>query len=88
MRSITTAAALLLSSTTWAYLNATETNSSITLANERLVASVSKTRGYVNVLKLDGQNLLGTENGNTGVGPYLDCYCMYCFLSHHKPCVH
>jgi rhamnogalacturonan endolyase len=75
MRSLLVALLLLLSPKASAYLNATETNSSITLSNERLVASVSKTRGYVNVLKLDGQNLLGTEDGNTGVGPYLDCYC-------------
>ena len=67
----------LLTSITLAVLNAVETNSSITLSNERLVAGVSKTRGYINRLELDGQNLLGKEdaNGNTGVGPYLDCYC-------------
>ncbi|KAL1595132.1 hypothetical protein SLS60_009820 [Paraconiothyrium brasiliense] len=65
----------LLSSTALAVLNATQNNASLTLTNERLVASVSKTGGYVNVLTLDGQNLLGKENGNTGVGPYLDCYC-------------
>ncbi|KAH7075918.1 polysaccharide lyase-like protein family 4 [Paraphoma chrysanthemicola] len=75
MRSLFTTSIFLLSSRAWAYLNATETNSSITLSNERLVASVSKSRGSINVLKLDGQNLLGTENGNTGIGPYLDCYC-------------
>jgi rhamnogalacturonan endolyase len=59
--------ALLLSSTAFAFLNATEDNKSLTIANERLVASVSKSRGYVNKLFLDGQNLLGTENGNTGL---------------------
>jgi rhamnogalacturonan endolyase len=59
--------ALLLSSTASAFLNATEDNKSLTIANERLVASVSKSRGYVNKLFLDGQNLLGTENGNTGL---------------------
>ncbi|CAN9430597.1 unnamed protein product [Alternaria alternata] len=76
MRStVATAAALLLPSTSWAFLNASQNNRSLTIANDRLVASVSKTRGYINVLTLDGQNLLGTEDGNTGVGPYLDCYC-------------
>lgn len=59
-------AALLLSSTVHGFLNATENNSSLTIANERLVASVSRSRGYINKLLLDGQNLLGTENGNTG----------------------
>ncbi|CAO2651071.1 Nn.00g093680.m01.CDS01 [Neocucurbitaria sp. VM-36] len=67
--------ALLLPSASSAFLNAAETNSSLTISNDRLVASVSKSRGYVNRLTLDGQNLLGTEDGNTGVGPYLDCYC-------------
>jgi rhamnogalacturonan endolyase len=66
MRNLITAA-LLLSSTAYAFLNATENNSSLTISNERLVASVSKSRGYVNKLLLDGQNLLGTEDGNTGV---------------------
>jgi rhamnogalacturonan endolyase len=66
MRYLATAA-LLLSSTACAFLNATENNSSLTIANERLVASVSKSRGYINKLFLDGQNLLGTENWNTGV---------------------
>ncbi|KAL6710741.1 hypothetical protein ACN47E_007798 [Coniothyrium glycines] len=65
----------LLSATAVAVLNASQNIASLTIANERLVASVSKSRGYVNVLTLDGQNLLGTEDGNTGVGPYLDCYC-------------
>jgi rhamnogalacturonan endolyase len=52
------ASATLLSSTVLAILNATQNNASLTLANERLVASVSKSRGNVNVLTLDGQNLL------------------------------
>jgi rhamnogalacturonan endolyase len=58
-----------------AILNANQNNASLTIANERLVASVSKSRGYVNVLTLDGKNLLGTEDGTAGAGPYLDCYC-------------
>ncbi|KAF2713469.1 polysaccharide lyase family 4 protein [Pleomassaria siparia CBS 279.74] len=70
------AAALLLSSTAWAFLNAIENSSSLTIANDRLVASVSKSKGYINLLTLDGQNLLGKEDGDTGVGPYLDCYCI------------
>ncbi|KAI8934784.1 hypothetical protein NX059_008471 [Plenodomus lindquistii] len=76
MRSLAAAAALLLSSTTSAIFSASQNNNSLTLSNDRLVASVSKTRGHINVLTLDGQNLLGTEDGNTGIGPYLDCYCI------------
>ena len=70
-----TTALLSLTSSTWALLRVSENNSSLTISNERLVAGVSKTRGYINLLTLDGQNLLGKESGNTGVGPYLDCYC-------------
>lgn len=73
MHLLTAGAALVFASTTCASLTATQNNISLTISNDRLVASVSKTRGYVNVLTLDGQNLLGTENGDTGVGPYLDC---------------
>jgi rhamnogalacturonan endolyase len=69
-------AALLLSSTACAFLNATENSSSLTIANDRLIASVSKSKGYINLLTLDGQNLLGKEDGTAGVGPYLDCYCI------------
>ncbi|KAF2682161.1 polysaccharide lyase family 4 protein [Lentithecium fluviatile CBS 122367] len=75
MRVLPVIASLLLSSTAWAFLNTTETGSSLTIANDRLVASVSKSKGYINVLTLDGQNLLGREDGTAGVGPYLDCYC-------------
>ncbi|KAF5846779.1 hypothetical protein GGP41_004879 [Bipolaris sorokiniana] len=75
MRAITVTATLLFCANTWAFLKASQNNRSLTIANERLVASVSKSKGYINVLTLDGQNLLGTESSNTGVGPYLDCYC-------------
>lgn len=74
MRAITVTATLLFCTNTWAFLKASQNNQSLTIANNRLVASVSKSKGYINVLTLDGQNLLGTESGNTGVGPYLDCY--------------
>ena len=72
---LATTALLSLTTSTWAILKVSESNSSLTISNEHLVAGVSKTRGYVNFLTLDGQNLLGKEDGNTGVGPYLDCYC-------------
>lgn len=74
MRTIATTAVLLLSAKTWAFFHATQNNQSLTIANDRLVASVSKSKGYINVLTLDGQNLLGKESGSTGIGPYLDCY--------------
>ncbi|KAK6193229.1 Lyso-phosphatidylcholine acyltransferase [Pestalotiopsis sp. IQ-011] len=59
-----------------AALNATETLSELIIANDRLYASVSKASGSVETLTLDGQNLLGTKSGSTGIGPYLDCYCV------------
>ncbi|KAL4898082.1 putative rhamnogalacturonate lyase B [Aspergillus ambiguus] len=62
----------------WAAIGATafnvsQSNSSVTLANDRLKAVFSK--GKVVDLFLDGQDLLGPASGSTGVGPYLDCYC-------------
>lgn len=74
MRTISAIVTLTLYTKTWAFLHASQNNQSLTIANDRLVASVSKTKGYINTLTLDGQNLLGKEADNTGVGPYLDCY--------------
>ncbi|KAK6085713.1 rhamnogalacturonate lyase [Seiridium cupressi] len=59
-----------------AALNTTETSSQVIISNDRLYASVSKSSGSVEALTLDGQNLLGTKSGSTGIGPYLDCYCI------------
>ncbi|KAK3939862.1 rhamnogalacturonan lyase [Diplogelasinospora grovesii] len=59
-----------------ALLNATETSTSLVIANDRLYAAVEKASGVVVTLTLDGQNLLGTRSGMTGIGPYLDCYCI------------
>jgi rhamnogalacturonan endolyase len=58
-----------------AALNATENPSRLTISNDRLFASVQKSSGAIDQLTLDGQDLLGTRSGNTGIGPYLDCYC-------------
>jgi len=60
-----------------AALNATESASRLVIANDRLYASVNKSMGGIDLLSLDGQNLLGTQNysADTGLGPYLDCYC-------------
>ncbi|KAH8681587.1 galactose mutarotase-like domain-containing protein [Xylariales sp. PMI_506] len=60
----------------WAKLNATEDSTQLIISNDRLYASVSKSSGAVETLTLDGQNLLGTKSGSTGIGPYLDCYCI------------
>lgn len=59
-----------------AILNATETSAELVIANDRLTAVVSKTSGAVVDLTLDGQDLLGPQAGSTGIGPYLDCYCI------------
>jgi rhamnogalacturonan endolyase len=75
MRTFATTAALLLPSTACAFLSASQNNNTLTVANDRLVASVSKSGGYISTLTLDGQNLLGKKSGSSGIGPYLDCYC-------------
>ncbi|KAL5332018.1 hypothetical protein ACEPPN_001561 [Leptodophora sp. 'Broadleaf-Isolate-01'] len=58
-----------------AILNATESTTQLTLANDRLTATVNKAGGFISILTLDGQDLLGPKSGSTGIGPYLDCYC-------------
>lgn len=71
-----------------AVLHATENTKSLTLLNNRLFTAVNKSTGAINVLTLDGEDLLGTlkyeaptpggatGSGNSGIGPYLDCYCI------------
>ncbi|KUI72069.1 Rhamnogalacturonate lyase B [Cytospora mali] len=68
-------------------LIANQTDSYLLIANDRLTAAVNKSSGAISHLYLDGQNLLGrlistvvtpggtTGNGDSGVGPYLDCHC-------------
>jgi rhamnogalacturonan endolyase len=69
------------------FLNATENAKALVIANDRLYASVNKSTGIMDILTLDGQNLLGTKEynevtpggnaaGQNGIGPYLDCYCV------------
>ncbi|KAL4920045.1 galactose mutarotase-like domain-containing protein [Aspergillus aurantiobrunneus] len=58
-----------------ATLTATEDDNSITLETNRLKAIFDKTRGSMIDIYLDGQDLLGEQDGSTGIGPYLDCYC-------------
>jgi rhamnogalacturonan endolyase len=71
-----------------AVFNAAETSTQLILSNDRLFAAVNKTKGVIAQLTLDGENLLGrlnyvtptpggaTGSGNSGIGPYLDCYCI------------
>lgn len=59
-----------------AALNTTEDDTQLVLSNDRLYASIAKDSGAIETLELDGQNLLGTKSGSTGIGPYLDCYCI------------
>ncbi|KAH8819823.1 family 4 polysaccharide lyase [Xylogone sp. PMI_703] len=71
-----------------AFLNATETSAELIIQNDRLYAAVNKSTGVMQHLALDKQDLLGTLNyemptpggatgsGNSGIGPYLDCYCI------------
>ncbi|KAI1083402.1 polysaccharide lyase family 4 protein [Whalleya microplaca] len=53
---------------------ATEDASQLVIENDRLYTRVDKASGAMDALSLDGQNLLGTPSGSTGV-LYLDCYC-------------
>lgn len=70
----------------YAILNATEDATQLVISNDRLYASVNKSSGAIDVLTLDGQNLLGSKEynaataggnaaGQNGIGPYLDCDC-------------
>ncbi|KAL7270403.1 hypothetical protein RUND412_006891 [Rhizina undulata] len=59
-----------------AALNVSETSASISISNDRLTAVLQKSLGSIVDLTLDGQDLLGPQSGSTGIGPYLDCYCI------------
>ncbi|TVY82067.1 putative rhamnogalacturonate lyase B [Lachnellula suecica] len=79
---------LLLSTRTTALLTAFQNASTLLIFNDRLTAAVNKSTGAIYYLTLDNQDLLGTLNyvtptpggstgsGNSGIGPYLDCYCI------------
>lgn len=71
----------LLSLSGWAAvssaaLHVVQNETYITLANDRLTAVLQKSVGQIVDLSLDGQDLLGPQSGSTGIGPYLDCYCI------------
>ncbi|KAF2757802.1 rhamnogalacturonan lyase [Pseudovirgaria hyperparasitica] len=67
---------------------ATENSFQIVLTNDRLFTTVNKSTGAIDNVFLDGQDLLGTKSyetptpggasgaANSGIGPYLDCYCI------------
>ncbi|KAM0420460.1 hypothetical protein ACHAPT_011752 [Fusarium lateritium] len=59
-----------------AALNAGENSTHIFLSNDRLAVVLVKATGHITDVALDGQDLLGPQNGNTGKGPYLDCSCI------------
>jgi rhamnogalacturonan endolyase len=59
-----------------ASLQVAQNESTITLSNGRLAAVWQKSVGQIIDLTLGGQDLLGPQSGSTGIGPYLDCYCI------------
>ncbi|RPB03844.1 family 4 polysaccharide lyase [Choiromyces venosus 120613-1] len=59
-----------------AALTATQTSTNVILQNDRLTANLLKSLGSIVGLTLDGENLLGTRSGSSGIGPYIDCYCI------------
>ncbi|EKG21337.1 Galactose-binding domain-like protein [Macrophomina phaseolina MS6] len=58
-----------------AVLTVDETSSGIVIENDRLHVQLDKSKGVIVGLTLDDQDLLGPVSGQTGIGPYLDCYC-------------
>lgn len=67
---------ILLSLSRFAYAEvvATENATALVIQNDRLFARVDKASGAMDAVVLDGQNLLGTRSGSTGIFN-LDCYC-------------
>ncbi|KAJ5131569.1 uncharacterized protein N7515_007608 [Penicillium bovifimosum] len=59
-----------------AALHIADNQTHITLANDRLAVVLQKSVGQIVDLTLDGKDLLGPQSGSTGIGPYLDCYCI------------
>lgn len=59
-----------------AALQVSQNDTTITVANDRLTAVLRRSAGHIVDLTLDGQDLLGPQSGSTGIGPYLDCYCI------------
>jgi rhamnogalacturonan endolyase len=71
-----------------AVIKTSDTASRISIENDQFSISINKKTGWIDGLTLDHQDLLGgniheepvpggpTGNGNSGYGPYLDCYCV------------
>jgi rhamnogalacturonan endolyase len=59
-----------------ALLTTTENSTHYSIENDHLAIGVAKSNGHVVGIRLDGQDLLGPLNGNSGKGPYLDCSCV------------
>lgn len=90
MQNLLLSCLLMFITPTQGFLNATENAKALVIANDRLYASVNRSTGIMDVLTLDGQNLLGTKEfnevtpggnaaGQNGIGPYLDC--IVCLLA-------
>ncbi|KAL4933808.1 galactose mutarotase-like domain-containing protein [Aspergillus undulatus] len=73
--SITRLALLASILTHSAALLTTENSTHFTLANDRFAVALAKSSGHIEDVRLDGKDLLGPVDGNTGKGPYLDCSC-------------
>ncbi|KAI1210963.1 polysaccharide lyase family 4 protein [Annulohypoxylon truncatum] len=66
---------LSLSRCVCAKVVATENATALVIQNDRLFTRVDKASGAMDAIFLDGQNLLGTRSGSTGIFN-LDCYCI------------
>lgn len=64
---------LSLSRSAYAEVVATENETQLVIQNDRLYTRVDKASGAMDAVVLDGQNLLGTRSGSTGIFN-LDCY--------------
>lgn len=64
---------LSLSRSVYAEVVATENGTQLVIQNDRLYTRVDKASGAMDAVVLDGQNLLGTRSGSTGIFN-LDCY--------------
>ncbi|KAK1147163.1 hypothetical protein N8T08_001902 [Aspergillus melleus] len=65
-----------LAATALARLQTGENSTHISLNNNHLSVTLTKSSGQIIDLSLDGQDLLGPTSGNSGKGPYLDCSCV------------
>lgn len=65
-----------LVSKTLASLQTNQNTTHLSLSNDHLSVTLTKSSGQIIDLTLDGQDLLGPVSGNSGKGPYLDCSCV------------